>query len=91
MQYICVFEDNQYSKIFPLVHTKIVFCLRWKIFSAFEGINGQYTHPTSTLFCRNFSPGIIWEWYACRIHNPHATHDACLFLRVTQFSFPLSI
>lgn len=91
MQYVYVFEDNQYSKLLPLVYTRAVFELRCGLFSALERATRQYPHATITLFCRNFLSDVMHERYSCRINSLHTTDDICLFLNGrVLLSFPIS-
>lgn len=80
MQYVYIFEDNQYAKLFPLVFARAVFELRCGMFSALERTSRQYPHATITLFCRNFLSDVMRERYSCHINSLHSTDDMCLFL-----------
>ncbi|OQY98004.1 MAG: hypothetical protein B6D35_14060 [Candidatus Brocadia sp. UTAMX2] len=91
MQYIYVFEDNQYSKLFPLVHTRTAFELRCGLFSPLERIARYYPHAIITLFCRDFLSDVLRERYPYRINSLHKTDDTCLFLNGRALlSFPIS-
>lgn len=91
MQYVYVFEDNQYAKLLPLVHARAVFELRCGLFSALERAIRQYPHATITLFCRNYLSDVMHERYSYRINSLHTTDDTCLFLNGRQLlSFPIS-
>lgn len=92
MQYIYVFEDNQYSKLFPLVYTRTVFELRCGMFSALERIARHYPHAIVTLFCRDFLSDVLRERYSCRVNSLHTTDDTCLFLNGRAIlSSPISV
>ena len=80
MQYICVFEDSQYSKLIPLVYTRTAFELRCGLFTSLERVTKHYQNATITLFCRNYLCDILQERYSHRINNLHTTEDTCLFL-----------
>ncbi|OOP58024.1 MAG: hypothetical protein AYP45_00085 [Candidatus Brocadia carolinensis] len=86
MQYIYVFEDNQYSKLFPLVYTRTVFELRCGMFSALERIARHYPHAIVTLFCRDFLSDVLRERYSCRVNSLHTTDDTCLFFKRSRNS-----
>lgn len=92
MQYIYVFEDNQYPKLFPLVYTRTVFELRCGMFSALERIVRHYPHAIVTLFCRDFLSDVLRERYSCRVNSLHTTDDTCLFLNGRVIlSSPISV
>lgn len=92
MQYIYVFEDNQYSKLIPLVYTRAVFELRCGMFSALERIARHYPQAIVTLFCRDFLSDVLRERYSCRVNSLHTTDDTCLFLNGRVIlSSPISV
>ncbi|NUO07284.1 MAG: hypothetical protein HUU08_01160 [Candidatus Brocadia sp.] len=92
MHNICVFEDNHYSKLVPLVYTRAVFELRCGLFTALDRINKHYPNTTITLFCRNYLSDILQERYPCRINDLYITGDTCLFLNGRAlFSLPIPI
>jgi UDP-N-acetylglucosamine diphosphorylase/glucosamine-1-phosphate N-acetyltransferase len=80
VQNVCIFEDNQYSQLLPLVYTKAVFELRCGLFTSLERAVKHYPNTTVTLFCRNYLSDILQERYSYRINDPHTTGDTCLFL-----------
>ncbi len=92
MQYICVFEDNQYSKLVPLVHTRTAFELRCGLFTPLERINKNYPDATITIFCRNYLSDVLKERYPHhRINERHISDDVCLFLNGRAIlSLPIS-
>lgn len=80
MHYIYVFEDGQYSKLVPLVHTRTTFELRCGLFTSLERITKHYPGATITLFCRNYLSDVLQERYPYRINDLHTTDDTCLFI-----------
>lgn len=90
MQYICMFEDRQYSKLIPLVYTRTVFELRCGLFTSLERIVRHYPNASVILFCRNYLSGVLQERYRCRINDLNTTVDTCLFLNGRAiFSLPV--
>lgn len=80
MQYICVFEDSQYSKLVPLVHTRAAFELRCGLLTPLERIIKHYPRVAITLFCRSYLSVVLQERYPYRINDLHTADDTCLFL-----------
>lgn len=92
MQHICVFEDDQYSKLVPLVHTRATFELRCGLFTALERITRHYPNAKIALFCRNYLSDVLHERYPYRINDLHTTDDTCLFLNGRAlFSLPIPL
>lgn len=91
MQYICIFEDSQYSKLVPLVHTRATFELRCGLLTSLERIIKCYSPVPITLFCRSHLSDVLHERYPYRINKPFTPEDTCLFLNGRAiFSLPIS-
>lgn len=90
--YICVFEDSQYSKLVPLIHTRTAFELRCGLFTPLERVVKHYPNTSITLFCRDYLSELLQERYPYRINDLRTPDDTCLFLNGRAiFSFPVPL
>lgn len=80
MQHICIFEDNKYQQLNPLIYARATFELRCGIFTPLERIVRYYPDAYITLFCRDYLSDILKERYAYSINTKHQSIDTCLFI-----------
>jgi len=80
VQHICIFEDNKYQQLNPLIYTRATFELRCGIFTPLERIVRYYPDAYITLFCRDYFSDILKERYAYSINTNHQSIDTCLFI-----------
>ena len=80
MQHICIFEDNKYQQLNPLIYTRATFELRCGIFTPLERIVRHYPDAYITLFCRDYLSDILKERYAYSTNTNHQSIDTCLFI-----------
>lgn len=59
MNGICIFEDDGYSKLLPLVYTRPVYRLRCGILNLEEKILHHYTGASISLFCRDYLTDVL--------------------------------
>jgi len=69
---LCIFEDNQYSRLLPLVYFRAVYNLKCGTFSLQEKIQRWYRDASVTLHCRPYLADVL------RLRDPKAA--------VNQFS-----
>lgn len=61
---ICIFEDNYYSRLLPLVYFRPVYDLKCGIFSLREKLQRSYHNSSVTLHCRHYLTDSL------RLRNP---------------------
>jgi UDP-N-acetylglucosamine diphosphorylase/glucosamine-1-phosphate N-acetyltransferase len=76
---ICIFEDNYYSRLFPLSLTRPVYDLRCGIFTLKEKIRRQFPQSPVYLYCRNYLAQIVQDENRNAKVNELDT-DHCLFI-----------
>lgn len=77
--HICIFEDDQYDRLFPLVYFRPVYNLRCGINSLKEKIIRSYPGAGLTIHCREYLAPYM------RVRNPktrvnYVLSDTCLFV-----------
>lgn len=92
MPNICIFEDNRYPQLTPLVYARAAFELRCGLFSVLERVTRRHPNADITLFCRDYLSGVLQARYPHRVNVLPATDDAFLFLNGRAvFSTPVPI
>lgn len=76
---ICIFEDNNYKDMFPLVYTRAVYELLYGMNSLMDKIVKMYPKAELNLFCRDYLGELLKERYGCRV-NTVKDGDNCLFV-----------
>ncbi|MBM4053531.1 MAG: hypothetical protein FJ264_02435 [Planctomycetes bacterium] len=80
MSHICIFEDFNYSRLFPLVYARATFELRCGMYTQMERVHKLYPGSKITLFCRDYLADVVKERYSLEVNVPPASADNCLFI-----------
>jgi UDP-N-acetylglucosamine diphosphorylase/glucosamine-1-phosphate N-acetyltransferase len=77
--HLCIFEDNFYRRLLPLVYFRPVYDLRCGMLTLREKVLREYTRGTITLHCRWYLADVIQEQYHdAKINQIDA--QSCLFI-----------
>lgn len=79
---ICIFEDNQFTQLYPMTLTRPVFDLRCGIFSLKEKIIRCFPQNSINLLCRGYLEEIVKEGNPnVKINEPSSeSTEYCLFI-----------
>ncbi len=75
MAVVCVFEDDRYRDLLPLVYVRPAFELRCGITSLLEKIQRAYPSQRFALFCRDYLAATLAERHECPVNDIPADED----------------
>lgn len=92
MNHICIFEDDKFELLYPLVYSRPVFELRCGMLSLVDRIKRYYRGCEIEVFCREYLAEVYREWKPFRVNELDKSAESCLFINgrlLMQEAIPL--
>lgn len=80
MNRLCIFEDNKFELLFPLVYNRPVFDLHCGMFSLFDRIKTYYPEIKVDIFCRDYLAEVVGENKNLRVNELDKDSESYLFI-----------